>query len=109
MSTDLERSWGQSCPYRVPIFHQTLIVSTQADQEKDTRHVLETVNPLPSLALLATHVDHQHLMIPKVEARFCNADRPCSTLNYVLFVWNIVGLEKALQISEVIVQAARRV
>ena len=107
MSASLGRSREKSCPYRVSVLHQTLIVSTQADQEKDTRHVLETMNPLPSLALLTTHVDHQHFVISKCEARFCNADCPCSALEYVLLVRNVVGLEKAFQVSEVIAQAVR--
>ena len=105
MSTNLVGLRRGVSPYRVSVFHQTLIVSAQTDKEQDTCHVLETMDPLPPLALLATHVDHQHLMIPQVEARFRNADCSCPTLNDVLLVRNIVGIKKSFQVSEVIVQA----
>ena len=105
MSTNLERSWELWCPYRVSVFHKTLIVSTQTDKEQDARHVLETMNPLPPFALLATHVDHQHFMVPQVESRFRDANCSSPTLNDVLLVGNIVGIKEPLQISEVIVQA----
>ena len=65
------------------------------------------MNPLPPLALLTTHINHQHFVIPQVEAGLCNADCPGSALNYVLLVRDIVGVEKPFQIGEVIVHAAR--
>ena len=103
MSTDLARSWEQWCLYRVSVFHQTLIVSTQTDEEENARHVLETVDPLPPFALLATHVNHQHLVISQVETCLRDADRPSPTLDNVLFVRSIVGIKEPLQIGEVIV------
>lgn len=48
--------------YCIFVFHQTLVVPAQAHQEQYTRHILETVNPLPPLALLATNVHHHHFM-----------------------------------------------
>jgi len=63
------------------------------------------MNPLPALALLATHVDHQHFMIPQVESRLCDANCSSPTLNDVLLVGNIVGIKEPFQIREVIVQA----
>ena len=63
------------------------------------------MNPLPPLALLATHVNHQHFMIPQIEARFCDADCPSPALNDVLLVGKIMGFEEPFQIRKVIVQA----
>ena len=105
MSGDLRGLRGQRSPYRVPVFHKTLIVSTQTDEEENARHVLETMNPLPPLALLATHINHQHFMVPQIEARFCNADCPSPTVNNVLFVGQIMRIKEPVQIREVIVQA----
>ena len=107
MSRNPARLRGECHPYRVPVFHKTLIVSTQTDEEENARHVLETVNPLPPLALLATHVNHQHFMIPQIEARFCYADCPSPALNDVLLVGEVVGFKEPFQIREVIVQAVR--
>jgi hypothetical protein len=107
MSENLGGSPEQWCPYRVPVFHKTLIVSAQTDEEKDARHVLETVNPLPPLALLATHINHQHFMIPQIEACFRDADCPSPTVNDVLLIWKIMRIKESFQIREVIVQAIR--
>ena len=67
------------------------------------------MNPLPPLALLATHIDHKHLMVPEIKARFCDADRASSTVNDVLLVWSIVGFKEPVQIREIIVQAVQGV
>ena len=62
------------------------------------------MNPLPSLAPLATHVNYQHFMIPQIEACFRNSDRPSPTVNNVLLVGEIMGNKEPFQIREVIVQ-----
>jgi hypothetical protein len=39
--------------HRIPILHQTLVVPAQTDQEENGRYVLEAVDPLSALGLLA--------------------------------------------------------
>lgn len=73
-----------SIAYRVFIFHQALVVPVQTNQKQDTRHVLETVDPFPSFALLASHVDHDHLVLPEVERRLYDTCRPGPTPNNIL-------------------------
>lgn len=105
MSANPERSRELWRPYRVPVLHKTLIVSAQTDKEENARHVLETMDPFPPLALLAADVDHQHFMIPEVKAGFRNADRPSSAVNDVLLVRNVLRIKEPFQIGEVVVQA----
>ena len=45
-------------PYLIALFQQHLVVFTQSHTEDDGGHVLEAMNPLLSLAALATHIKH---------------------------------------------------
>ena len=44
--------------YLVVGFDEDLIVFAESDEEHNRRHVLEAVNPLPSLRSLPAHVHH---------------------------------------------------
>jgi hypothetical protein len=70
--------------HHVLVLDERLVIATQGDEEKDTCHVLETVDPLPSFALLATDVNHEHFMVTQVEACLRHADRARTTLDDVL-------------------------
>lgn len=61
------------------------------------------MNPFPPFALLTTHVDHQHLVVPQIEASFRNADRASPAMNDVLLVGSIVGIKESVQIREIII------
>ena len=63
------------------------------------------MNPLPPFALLTSHVDHQHFMIPQVEAGFRNADRASPAVNDVLLEGGIVWLKEPVQIFEIVAKA----
>lgn len=91
--------------YRVLVFNQTLIVAAQTDQEQDTCHVLEAVYPLPTLALLTADVDHQHLVFAQMEHCFGDAYRPRPSVNNVLFIWHICGVEQTVKVGEEVAQA----
>lgn len=56
--------------------------------------------PLSSLALLTTHIDHEHLMVLELKHSFGDTNRSCSTLNNVLFGWLVNFCEEAVQIWE---------
>lgn len=71
--------------HRVLVFDETLIIPAQADQEQDTSDILEAVYPFPPFALLASYVDHKHVMVCQLEARFSDADCPCPASDDVLF------------------------
>ena len=90
--------------YRVLILYETLVVPTQAYQKQYTCDVLETVNPLPPLTLLAADVYHQHFMISELENGLRNADCPCAASNDVLLCGNVVRLKETVQVREEIRQ-----
>ena len=79
--------------YRVLVLDETLVEATQADQEQYTRHILETVDPLPTLALLATDVDHEHVVVAEGEDRLGDTDCPCASVDDVLLVGHVGGVE----------------
>jgi hypothetical protein len=66
------------------------------------------MNPLPPFALLATDVDHQHFMIPEIEARFGDADCTSPAVNDVLLVGDIVWIKESLEIREIVIQTVGR-
>lgn len=49
---------ASSHTHRIFILRQTLVVSTQGNQEQYCRHALETMDPLSPLALLPANVNH---------------------------------------------------
>lgn len=75
--------------YSVLVFDETLVVTTQADQEEDAGDVLEAVYPFATLALLTTDVDHQHLVFTQMEDSFCDTNSPCARVNDILFMGDI--------------------
>jgi hypothetical protein len=75
-----------------------LVITTEADEEQDASDVLETVYPFSPLALLATNVNHQKLVLPEVEGCFCYTDRPCAASDDVLFSGLILGLEESIEV-----------
>ena len=90
--------------YRVLILDETLVVPTQAYQKQYTCDVLEAVNPLPPLTLLAADINHHHLMISELENSLCDADCPCTASNDVLLCGNVVLSEEPVQVREEIRQ-----
>ena len=91
--------------YRVLVFNQTLIITTQTDQEQDTCDILEAMYPLATLALLAADVDHQHLVLAQMEDRLCDAYCAGASMHDVLLVWHVARIEQSVQIREEIDQA----
>ena len=83
---------------RILVFHQTLIVTAQANQKQNCCHILETVYPFPTLRLLPTHIDHEHLMIAQLEDRLRDTDCPRFTTNDILFCWVELWMEKSIEI-----------
>ena len=79
--------------YRILVFNQTLVVTAQRDQEQNARHVLETVDPFPSFALLPTDVDHEHFVIAELEQCFRDANCSRTTVDDVLFRRDVRGIE----------------
>lgn len=51
------------------------------------------MNPLPSLALLTADIDHEHIMVAKGEDRLRDANSSCTSVDDVLLVWNVRGVE----------------
>ena len=86
-----QRSTGNT--YRVLVLDETLVEATQADQEQYTRHILETVNPLPTLALLATDVDHEHVVVAQGEDGLRDTNCPRASVDDVLLVRNVLWVE----------------
>ena len=79
--------------YRVLVLHQTLVETTQTDQEQYTCHILETVNPLPTLALLTADVDHEHVVIAQREDRLRDANCPRAGVDDILFIRDVRRVE----------------
>ena len=48
--------------HRILVFDQTLIETTQTDEEQNCRHILEAMDPFSPLALLTANINHEHLM-----------------------------------------------
>lgn len=67
---------GRAGTYAVFVFDQTLVVSADGYQEKETVDILETVNPLLSLRPLSTHIKHAISQRAEIEYGFCNTSRP---------------------------------
>ena len=63
------------------------------------------MNPLPPLALLTTHVDHQHFVVSQIETGFRDADCAGPAVDDVLLVGNIAGIKEPAQIGEIIIEA----
>lgn len=82
--------------HRVLVFHQALIITTQADQEQYACDILETMDPLSPLALLPTHIDHEHFMVLQLEDRLSDTDRPSPASNNVLFRGNIIQSKQSI-------------
>lgn len=55
------------------------------------------MNPFPSLALLSTHIDHEHLMILQCKRRLCNPDRPRSALDDILIMGLVRWVKQPIQ------------
>ena len=70
--------------YRILVFNQTLIKATQTDKEQYARNILEAVYPLSPFTLLTTNIHHQHFMIPQIESRFRDTDRPSPSMYNIL-------------------------
>lgn len=49
--------------------------------------------PLSSFTLLATDVDHEHLVVLELKGSFSDTDRTRPTLNDVLFRWLIIVMK----------------
>jgi len=80
--------------YRIAVFHETLVISTQTNKEQYARHVLKAVYPFSPLALLATHVDHDHfLTLLQRKCCFCDANCPGTTLHNILLSRLVVLFE----------------
>ena len=79
--------------YRVLVFNQTLIITTETDQEQDARDILEAMYPLATLALLAADVDHKHVVVAQGEDRLGDTDCPCTRVDDVLLVRNVLWVE----------------
>ena len=96
----------QGCTHRILVFNQALVITTETDEEQYAGNVLETVNPLPPLALLAADINHQHLVFAQMEDGFCDTNRPCTRVHNVLFVWDVRRVEQTVQVSIEVDQAA---
>ena len=99
---------GEGGTYGIFVFNEALVETAQADKEKNARHVLETVNPLPPLALLPTNIDHEHVMFAQGEDRLGDTDRPRTGVDDVLLIGHIRRVEESVQIREVVQQASDR-
>jgi hypothetical protein len=66
------------------------------------------VNPLPALALLATDVNHQHLMVTQMEDSFSDTNRPRPRVHDILFVWYVGRIEQTVEVRVEVDQAARQ-
>ena len=72
--------------YRILVFNETLIIATQAHEEQNAGHVLETMNPLPPLTLLTADIDHEHIVVAQGEDSLCDTDCPCASVDDVLLI-----------------------
>ena len=75
------------------VLHQALIISAQTGKEQYTRHILEAVYPLPSLALLTTDIDHEHVVVAQGEDSFGDANCPGTSMDDVLLVRHICRIK----------------
>lgn len=64
--------------HRIFIFYETLIVTTEGDEKEDTCHVLEAMYPFATFRLLATNIEHMHIVRPKLKYCFSDARCPCA-------------------------------
>lgn len=71
------------------VLNQTLIVTRNGDQEQETVHVLETVNPLLPFRPLAADIEHSIRQLAEVEDRLGNARGSKSRPEEILVCWHI--------------------
>ena len=63
MSTSTSAGRGnREWTYRVALLDEALVVPAERDEEEDGGDVLEAVDPLAALGLLAADVDHDELL-----------------------------------------------
>lgn len=70
--------------YRVSLFYQTLIISTQTDKKENGGNILKARNPFPSLASLPTHIDQYEFLSPYFQMGLVDARGTCPTVDNVL-------------------------
>jgi hypothetical protein len=91
--------------HRIPIFDEALVVPAQAGEEEDAGHVLEAVDPLAALALLAADVDDGELALAEREARLGDARRARADVHRVLVRRPVSRREERVELAEKVAEA----
>ena len=60
------------------------------------------MDPFPPLALLTADIDHEHIVVTEGEDGLRDPDRPCTSVDDVLFVWHVRWLEQAFEVGKVV-------
>lgn len=83
------------------IFEQQLVVLGNSDEEQNSSHVLEAVNPLLTLRPLATHVEHPVSEITNDKGRLGNTGGLDTGTKDILVVGHVVGSSDTSDVIEV--------
>jgi hypothetical protein len=88
--------------YHALVFVQHLIILTERDEEDESGDILETVDPLLSLASLATHVEELVRKLADLEGRFCDPCRFDTTTKDILIGGHVMRFGHAVDSGEVV-------
>lgn len=83
------------------IFEQQLVVLGDGDEEQNSGHVLEAVDPLLAFRSLATHVEHPVSEITNDKGCLSDTGGLDTRPKNVLVVWHVVGSSDTSNVIEV--------
>jgi hypothetical protein len=84
--------------YTILVFHKTLIVTANSNEEEQAVNILKAMDPLLALRALSSNIKHAVCQVPQVKDRLCDTRCAQARAQHILVCRHIIARKEAVDI-----------